>query len=340
MSEELDPKMVWNEDEPLRGFAQSEMVKCEKCQRANPPTRANCLYCGTALPQMPAGATLFKPTLRPLEKWEQGFNPILLSSAQGLSDAILKDAAELLKFKVEDIKRFANSETPLPLARAATLEEATLIQQRLGELGLEILIIADAELDSLAPKRLRTVEFTDKALIVYPVGSQSEQPVSWQEINLLVAGRHFMRRLEVAERPGKKSEKEIVDSRELSADELRLDIYDDKGEGAWRIAADNFDFSCLGETKSLIASQNFQTLVGKLRQCASHAVYDDSYLRVRDALNQVWPLEQQTTSLGWRKQRMGRVNTEAVTTSDNETQFTRYSRLRHLLKLRNSESDT
>ena len=84
----------------------------------------------------------------------------------------------------------------------------------------------------------------------------------------------------------------------------------------------------------LVAAKNFQTLTTMLRERASNAVYDDSYLRVRNMLTLVWPLEQHTESLGLRKQRMGRVHIEAVTTSDNETQFTRYSRLLHYLKLR------
>src|SRR5437899_12262692 len=31
-------------------FAADEMVNCIDCLRANPPTRANCLYCGSPLP--------------------------------------------------------------------------------------------------------------------------------------------------------------------------------------------------------------------------------------------------------------------------------------------------
>ena len=65
----------------------------------------------------------------------------------------------------------------------------------------------------------------------------------------------------------------------------------------------------------------------------------DDY-RVRHALGIVWPLEQQTEARGWRRARVGRVNTEAVTKSDNEQQFTRYSRLRYYLKVHHPESST
>jgi hypothetical protein len=52
--------------EPL-GFSHQQMVRCDDCLRANPPTRVTCLYCGYALPQTEASVALAKPTLRPLE---------------------------------------------------------------------------------------------------------------------------------------------------------------------------------------------------------------------------------------------------------------------------------
>jgi hypothetical protein len=57
---------------------------------------------------------------------------------------------------------------------------------------------------------------------------------------------------------------------------------------------------------------------------------------VRHALGAVWTLEQRTEAQGWRRERPGRYSTEAVTTSDNESQFTRYSRLRYYLKQRDA----
>jgi hypothetical protein len=146
-----------------------------------------------------------------------------------------------------------------------------------------------------------------------------------------------MRKVEVEERKGRRAESEIVDAREMSADEAVLDIYTYRDDGGWRVTASNFDFSCLGAQKGLIAGQNFSTLVRILRERAGRSFYDDSYHSVRHALGVVWPLEQQTEARGWRRERPGRVNTEAVTRSDNEMQFTRYSRLRHYLSLHHPE---
>lgn len=342
MKEEEESSSIWNEDEPLRseplGFSHEQMITCETCLRANPPTRAGCLYCGAALPTSEVSEALLRPMLRPLETWEQGFNAILLPGARHISSDSLTELSDLLKLEAEDLEQILNGGLPLPLARAATQAEAELIEKRLEALGFEILIIPDKELETHTPQRLRAMELTDDALIVYPTGSQSEHSMSWAEITLMVAGRRIQRRLEVAERVSRKKEKDIVASRELSADEARLDLYAGRGAGAWRVAADNFDFSCLRELKSLVAAQNFQTLTDVLRERALNAIYDDSYLRARPLLTLVWPLEQQTESLGLRKQGMGsRVNTEAVTKSDNEMQFTRYSKLLHHLRMRQLE---
>ena len=83
--------------------------------------------------------------------------------------------------------------------------------------------------------------------------------------------------------------------------------------------------------------ENFSTLVEVLRMRAGRAAYDDSYNRVRRALRYAWPLEQRTEAGGWNRSHPGRVSTEAVTTSDNEMQFTRYSHLRLYLKLHQTE---
>jgi hypothetical protein len=319
-----------------RGFAPDEMVRCEECLRANPPTRATCLYCASALPVTEQSAILQRPTLRRLENWEQGFNCILMPDEQAasLSEQGLGEAASLLRLTIEDARRIFESQEPLPLARAANKSEASLIERRLKELGLEVLTIADEELavETKPPRRIRALELTADALVAWPTGSNDVLRASWHDVGLFVAGRIIVRQVEVEERPGRRAEKEIVATRELSADDALLDIYSIAEEGNWRIIAGNFDFSCLGQEKSLLVAGNFTRLLMNLRERAAQAAFDDSYLRLRHALNAAWPLEQQTKSRGWRRDGPGRVRTEEVTTSDNELQFTRYSRLLYYLK--------
>jgi hypothetical protein len=338
-----DEDFFVNEDEAAllqteqRGFAPAEMVRCEECLRANPPVRTNCLYCAAALPVTEGNAALRKPTLRPLEKWESGFNSIFMpGQSLSMDDAQLESVAAMLRLSSEDVRRVFEGGEPLPLARAATAEEASLIERRLEELGVRVLTVSDEELavETNPQKRVRSLELTDNALVAWPTGSNETLRASWEDVELFVTGRIVTRQVEVEERRGRRDENEIVETRELSQDLALLDIYSAAPVGGWRIVAGNFDFSCLGQRKGLLTTANFKTLLEELRARAPLAVYDDSYARVRHALGAVWPLEQQTESRGWRRGGPGRFSTEVVTTIDNERQFTRYSRLRYQLKSR------
>ncbi len=323
-----------------RGFSPAQMVPCEACLRANPPTRTSCLYCAAALPITQDSAVVQKPTLRRLEQWEPGYNVILVPNrTTGMTAAPLGEMAELLRLDVEDLQRIIESGEPLPLARAATFDEASLVKRRLDALRVSTLIVADHDLatDPSPQRRIGALAFADDSLGVRPVGSAEELRVALEDVLLLVVGRLFVRRVEVEERQGRSRKSGIVNARELSEDEALLDIYLAPRHGGWRVASHNFDFSCLGEKKGLLVAENFSTLIDALRSRAAGAEYDDSYHRVRYALAPVWPLEQRTESQGWRRGGPGRYNTESVTASDNETQFTRYSRLRHYLKLTHPE---
>jgi hypothetical protein len=330
------------------GFAPEQMVMCDACLRANPPTRSECLYCAAPLPITEASLSLRQPTLRPLEKWEQGFNCILMPTAHAnsLPDEQLAEAAQLLRIDVDVLKKLIETRKPLPLARATTQDDATLIKNRLAaaQHAFDSLIIADQELalESAPPVRLRTFEFTDEELIGHSIGDQGVVQASWERIQLLVSGRLYVRRVEVQERSRRgRSEDEIVEAHEFGADEALLDIYVelDGGEWSnWRVSSASFDFSCLTEKKSLLASQNFQTMIELLKEKASAARFDDSYKDVRQLLSGVWPLEQHTDSRGWRRERPGKYSTEIINTSTNEKQFTLYSRLQHYLLQREADS--
>ena len=98
------------------------------------------------LPQSETTVSLQKPALRPLEKWEQGYNNILLPPVVNLTAAKLAEASDLLRLRPDDLDRIVSSQTPLPLARAATIDEARLIQRRLSTLEINSCIMPDADL--------------------------------------------------------------------------------------------------------------------------------------------------------------------------------------------------
>src|SRR4051812_33120845 len=152
--------------EPLgseqRAYAPEQMVKCEVCLRANPPTRTSCLYCAAQLKATEASANLQKPTLRKLEKWERGFNAIFLpGDAARLTEEALQEAAVLLRLDQEELENIFKAGMPLPLARAATNEEASLIKDKLAEMGLSVMVVSDEDLmmDASWQKRARAFEF-------------------------------------------------------------------------------------------------------------------------------------------------------------------------------------
>lgn len=350
MSNEDDELTLMEEDGGasmgMRAFAPTEMVACDGCLRANPPTRMNCLYCGAALPVSVEGDDLRRPTLRALESWEQGFNVVLAPHAAGeLSVDSLTEAAALLRLEAGQLREMAGARLRLPLARAATRDEAALVEGKLRALGWQVEIVADEELrvETDAPRRIRKLEIGADALAGWTNAEGEGVRVEWGQVTLLVAGRIARKRIEVEERRGGRrhgAEGEVVEMREFHDDGGVLDLYVAGSLVNWRILAENFDYSCLGPAKSLTAAENFTRLVETLRERAPLAVYDDSYRGARHYLKFAWPLSEQTEAGNLKRVRPGRYNAEAVTSVTNETQFTRYGRLLQYFRLRQLSTPT
>lgn len=323
-----------------RRFSAGELVACPACARGNAPTRMSCIYCGASLPVTAESEALRRPTLRKLEEWESGFNIVLLPRAEDArppADA-LAEAADLLHLEASHLSACVESRVALPVALAATFEEAELVERRLGALGLAVEAVSDEDLGaSKLPKRIRALEIGDDELIGRGGPEDEAVSVAWGDVELLVVGRIFTKRVEVEEvRKRLKGRQETIDARELLADEAVLELFNaaDEGGAGWRIMAESFDYSCLGARKGLLARDNFNTLVETLRERAPRAEFDEVYVKLRHLLAAAWPPAERTESLGLRRSRPGRLSTEAVTIASNETQFTRYARLRHFLARR------
>jgi hypothetical protein len=328
-----------------RAFTHAEMVACEACLRANPPTRMNCLYCGATLPPAATGDDLRRPTLRALETWEQGFNVVLPpQSSFELSVDSLTEAAALLRLEAGQLRGMAGARVPLPLARTAESAEAALVEAKLRALGCRVEIVADAELcvETDAPKRIRKLEIGADSLVGWASAEGEATRIEWGSVTLLVTGRIARKRIEVEERRGgrRRAEGEVIDTREFHDDESALDLYVAGSIVNWRILAENFDYSCLGAAKSLTAAENFTRLVATLSERAPRAAFDDSYRSLRHYLKFAWPLAEQTGAGNLRRISPGRYNAEAVTNVTNETQFTRYGRLLQSFRLRELSTPT
>ena len=313
-------------------FSAEQMIRCEECLRANPPTRVTCMYCVAPLPLTEDAARLRKPVLQPPEKHQLGYNTILLPKNEAVSSEVVIQAASLLKLEPENLEEILLQGKPLPIARTASRNEAELVFERLRDLDLHCLTLSDDDLGLSNPvKRVRSMSFADQALIIHQTGEETVVP--WTDIELVLRGWLFETRLEFKERKTRESENELLETSEFSSDELAIDFYTAGHPFTWRIKTSGFDFSCLENEKTLIANENIGTLQRLLTTKAVNAKTDDSYRRLRRLLEPVWSTQTETQSSGWRRERPGKLSVGMATIKSNETQFTLYSRLRHYFSL-------
>ena len=316
-----------------QGFTAEQMIRCEECLRANPPTRVSCLYCVAPLPMTEAAARLRKPVLRPPEKHQLGYNNILLPRDQVAPEDVINEAAKLLKLSAENVRELMSQSGPVPVARTASREEAELVSARLRDLGFDCLTLSDEELGSNnVVRRVRSMTFDAESITIFQAGAAEVTEAAWTDIVLIVPGRLFETRLEIKERKTGKTENEILDTSEFFRDETVIDFYTVNHSSTWRVSAAGFDFSCLGREKALVANENIGKLQRLIVSKAVNAQVDDSYARMRNLLELVWSTQQETQSSGWRRERPGKLSVGMATTRSNESQFTRYSRLRYLLR--------
>ena len=318
-----------------QGFTPDQMIRCDECLRANPPTRVACLYCSAALPMTEESARLRKPVLKPPEKHQTAYNNILLPSERDVPDEDLAQGADLLKLSTENLKRIIAKQIPLPVACTASREEAELVLNRLRDVGLQTIVLSDDELGAseTSVKRIKSMTVDDEYATLQQAGTREQIEVHWRDIVLIVTGRLFTKRVEIQERKARSSENEIVHSSEFSNDEAVIDFYTSTHPQTWRINANGFDFSCLGIQKTLIAHENISRLQQFIAASAPQAKVDDSYKRLRQMLDLVWTSQQETQSSGWRRERPGKLSVGLSTINSNEIQFTRYSRLQRYFHL-------
>ena len=319
-----------------QGFSAAQMIRCEECLRANPPTRMTCLYCVAPLPLTEASAALRKPLLRQPEKNQPGYNNILLPQDQVPSEEVIAQAAELLKLSIDNLHEILSHGIPLPVACTASREEAQIVFDRLRGLGLNSLNLSDDDLgvSDNGVKRVKSMAFAGEYLTVQLAGATEENDIQWHEIRLIVPARLIETRLEITERMNRKPEKDILDTSEFFRDEAVIDFYTSVDACTWRVSAAGFDFSCLGKEKALVVNENIRRLQQAIIDRAINAVVDETYQRVRSVLELAWSTQPENQSSGWRREGPGRLSVGMATTRSNESQFTRYSRLLYYLAQR------
>ncbi|HEV8139055.1 MAG TPA: hypothetical protein VGP81_04745 [Pyrinomonadaceae bacterium] len=311
-----------------RAFSTSELVECGACSRSNPPTRASCLYCGAALEVNDLNA--FSPAAAPNTdaSADVAFHVAALAPPR-LDEAAVNEIAGLLQLKPSDLQLLLTHSAGAPLLMATSEQAAQIAATRLEARGVTTEVFSDERLAlDDAPKPISALRIhSDKVL--GSVGRTAHWvDESWANITLIVIGRLYFATKEIDHRQSRSQQ--VIDEREMSTDDAVVDVYFTSDAHGWRIRAGSFDFSCLSERKQLTAFANFRALIALLRQHASAAAFDESYVHLRVALNSVWPPEPTATTKE-RGRTAFRAFDSSVTSIDNEIQFTRYSRLlRHL----------
>jgi hypothetical protein len=333
------PESVAEVEAKTPRFTPDQMIACDECRRQNPPTRPTCLYCGAPLANTSISQeTRPDPTIAVLPpETTEGFSVVLRPAP--LTDSTIAELATLLHLQIEDLRGLKRAGNPKPIARFATVEQASKFSETVAGLGLEADTIADSLFKPEAENRkIRSLEFSDNEISGTASSGGGRVSSRWDEVILIVTGRILVNRLEVEERR-KRGRQQPLDTRELFSDESILDLYSQSNTAAWRISANSFDFSCLDPAKGMTTFENFSALVKVIRDRAPKVEVNTSYIELRNLLTGVWPLGKQTRHGNWRRSGAGKYDVSTITITDNEAQFNQYSRLLYHLKRKSESSE-
>lgn len=312
-------------------FDRDEMIACDACGRANPPNRFNCIYCAHELEISTGDTAATRFTSRKLETWERGFNLILVRhlDAGGKCGA----AADLLRVEIANFNEIVQSATPLPVVRVESEKEAALIRTRLEEIGFVCSVMSDDELAADKPHvRLSAAELNDETLEVVSFNTKERIKIAWNDVALIVSGVLTKGRVDSLEKKRRRGKTELIDETATSSDEEIFDLYTRDDAAGFRVHQAGFDFSCLGNNKGLLASENMRRLIVELKQRAPNARYINSYGQLRHLLRDVWEVESRKDFHGLQRSGFGKVESTSVASTSNLVQFNKFSRLQWHLR--------
>ncbi|HEX8639138.1 MAG TPA: hypothetical protein VF692_13805 [Pyrinomonadaceae bacterium] len=309
-------------------FKPEEMIECRKCARMNPPVRLKCFYCASELEISAEQAANLQTGLRKLEDWEKGYNLIYQPNSPGETKFDTAEIAKILRLEAEVLRKIVETKKTLPLVRVESKKEAEIIAGKLREKDLLTFIVSDEKLSpDILPTRLRSLEFDGDRLALVLFNTSEIREIRRDDLILIVSGTVFERKTEAVEKR-KKGESVILDASETASDENLIDIYSrDLDANGYRITAKGFDFSSLEAEKGIVARENMQKLIEKLREFAPDAKFDGDYSAIREVLGNVWEIENRKDSQGLKRHGFGKFDFSNIATSSNLRQFTKYSRL-------------
>lgn len=311
------------------GLPAEALVACTKCGRSNARSRAACIYCGTRLEGSSAEEKL--DTFE-LENWEKGFNVVLLGNDVRDVKSAVRMLASLFGTEAGVFESIIESRQPLPLARLRSEDHAAAIVDKLEGFGVKATVVSDEILSPTSPPiRLRGLEFGSHELVLHLFGGGESRHVPSSDLTTFVAGQLCGSKTELVEQK-KRKEMKTVSETNLSSDDPVLDIYTDADPIGYRVPPTGFDFSCLGQEKSLLVGENMLSLVSKLEMFAPAARVVRDYAAVRSMLEYCWPNESRKDRLETRTSALRPNNTSTIFTTNNSLQLLKYSRLQSRLR--------
>ncbi|MEQ1605649.1 MAG: hypothetical protein ABL999_12350 [Pyrinomonadaceae bacterium] len=310
-------------------FDRAEMINCSRCTRANPPNRFKCIYCGDNLERPSQNAAAIDTAPRKLEPWERGVN-IILHRASDAADTA--QAAILLSLEREDIVRIVRVAKPLPIARVESRTEADSAISRLRSLGFESFSVSDDILALETPNiRISGIEFVPGEFGVKNFNSGEYKRFPTYKISLIVEGVISKTKVESVEKRRIRGESKVIDQTSIAMDDRVLDIYPSDQTVGFRLSPTGFDFSCLGDQKSLLARENWGRLIDLLKARLPSVEFVSDYTKIREALESAWPIETRSETKGMIQTGFGKREFGIVATTSNLEQFNKYSRLQRYL---------
>lgn len=308
-------------------FDPGEMVGCGRCGRMNAPNRATCIYCAAELEISDGRLAAIKANLRRLELWERGIN-VVLAGRDALRSPDAAKLAGRLSMETDHLTAILDHDAPLPLARVGSETDAVVVQKDLEALGLRCLLISDLDLaPEKLPVRLGRIDLANGQIALRSFNTGEPVITRPGDLALIVPGIIVSSRVDALEKKRRHGKTKLIGETTTSADEPVLDIYTIGDPVGFRVLLAGFDFSCLGQDKTLLAVENLKSLIGWLGQNAPHAKLVDDYASIRHALGAVWEIETRNDPQGLQRSGFGKRDFASVATTSNLNQFTKYSRL-------------
>lgn len=314
------------------GFTADQMLTCRGCGRQNPPNRLHCMYCAQALEIDTEQAEIIRPKFQVVEPRQNGYNIVVSDNFELIRDAA-PDISSITGLEPSWIAAAIEPERPMPLMRLGSRNEADFVVSGLGRLGIVATIVEDETLmPDRPPIRLRSIEFIESETKFIEFNGETLHSLKSDELVLIVPGILSENRTDQVEKRSRRKDPKIVDNVQTGNDEAVLDVYAKNDALGFRVRMAGFDFSCLGDERSLLAVENIKRLASVLQDFSPSARFVSEYSTARAALEQVWPADERRDTKGVQRGGFGKVDIASTLSSSNLRQFNRFSRLQwHLL---------